>query len=71
MEPEGSVPCSQEAAHRLYPEPDATSSTSDPISVRYVLISPFQPRPSLQVFSLPQETNFGYISLFYYAPYTV
>jgi hypothetical protein len=37
MEPEGSLPCSQEAPAGPYPEPDQ-SSPYHPISLRYILI---------------------------------
>jgi hypothetical protein len=37
MEPEASLPCSQEPSTRPYPEPDQ-SSPSHPISLRYILI---------------------------------
>jgi hypothetical protein len=37
MQPEGSLPCSQEPATGPYPEPDESSRHPKPVSVRSVL----------------------------------
>jgi hypothetical protein len=41
MEPEGSLPCSQEPSIGPYPEPDQ-SNPSHPISLRFILLLTFQ-----------------------------
>jgi hypothetical protein len=66
MEPGGSLPCSQEPATGLCPEPDAFSPKPHPISQRPVLIVSSHLRLSLLSGLFPSEftTKILYVRLF-------